>query len=118
MVKKHALIIEYALITKYPRLLRKGTAHFLHTSASVVAGAESGDDIFVLSSVIHGHHIYKTVRSPSTGEILEAAHEPDNPHDHHAVLVSTENGSDLWPRTSMLRSSILFFPKSWWENYV
>ena len=58
-------------------------------SASVVAGAES-DAIFVLSSVIRGHHIYKTVWSPSTGEILEAAREPDNPHDHHVCLQKTE----------------------------
>ena len=56
-------------------------------SASIVAGAESGDAIFVLSSVIRGHHIYKTVWSLSTGEILEAAREPDNPHDHHAVCL-------------------------------
>ena len=53
-------------------------------SASVVAGAENGNAIFVLSSVIRGHHIYKTVWSPSTGEILE---EPDNPHDHHAMCL-------------------------------
>ena len=56
-------------------------------SASVVAGAKSGNAIFVLSSVICGHHIYKTVWSPSTGEILEAAREPDNPHDHHTVCL-------------------------------
>ena len=53
-------------------------------SASVLAGAESGDAIFVLSSVICGHHIYKTVWSLSTGEILEAAREPD---DHHALCL-------------------------------
>ena len=70
-----------------PTVLQKGTAHFLHmkmVSASVVAG---GDAIFVLSCVIRGHHIYKTVWSPSTGEILEAAREPNNPHDHHAVCL-------------------------------
>ena len=53
-------------------------------STSIVAG---GDAIFVLSSVIRGHHIYKTVWSPSTGEILEAVREPHNPHDHHAVCL-------------------------------
>ena len=41
--------------------------------------------LFLSSSVIRGHHIYKTVWSPSTGEILEAARELDNPHDHHTV---------------------------------
>ena len=87
--------------------------------ASVVLGAKSGDAIFVLSSVIRGHHIYKTVWSLSTGEILEAAREPDNPHDHHAMcLRETEVIVGHVTSTSTLRSSILFFPKSWWENYV
>ena len=76
-------------------------------SASVVAGAESGDAIFVLSSVIRGHHIYKTVWSPSTGEILEAAREPDNPHDHHVVcLRKTEVIVGHVPR----RFGRVFFP--------
>ena len=76
-------------------------------SARVVADAESGDAIFVLSSVIHGHHIYKTVWSPSTGEILEAACEPDNPHDHHAVcLWKTEVIVGHVPR---LFGRVLFF---------
>ena len=39
----------------------------------------------VLSVVITS--IYKTVWSPSTGEILEAAREPDNPHDHQVVCL-------------------------------
>ena len=30
-------------------------------SASIVSGAEGGDAIFVLSGVIRGHQIYKTV---------------------------------------------------------
>ena len=85
-------------------------------SASVVVGAESGDAIFVLSSVIRGHHIYKTVWSPSTGEILEAAHEPDNPHDHLPCVYGKQKRS----LASYLDASVeySFFPKSWWENYV
>ena len=73
--------------------------------------------LFLSSSVIRGHHIYKTVWSPSTGEILEAAREPNNSHDHHAVcLRKAEVIVGHVPRH--FGRVFFFFPKSWWENYV
>ena len=82
-------------------------------SASVVAGAESGDAIFVLSSVIRGHHIYKTVWSPSTGEILVSL-------IIHMTTTPCVYGKRKWSLAKYLDASVEYslFPKSWFENYV
>ena len=48
-------------------------------------GGDSGDAIYLLPSVIRGHHIYKDAWNPRTGEILETACECENRHDRHAV---------------------------------
>ena len=39
----------------------------------------------VQESVIHGHHIYKSVWSPILGEIVDVDREHGNLHDHYTV---------------------------------
>ena len=38
-------------------------------------------------SVIHGHHIYKSMWSPILGEIVSVDHEHGNTHDCHTVCL-------------------------------
>ena len=38
-------------------------------------------------SLVHGHHVYKEVRSPVVGELLSVFQEPNNPNDGRAVAV-------------------------------
>ena len=40
-----------------------------------------------MDSVVHGHHVYKSVRSPVIGEQFILEKEPVNPHDKFAVAV-------------------------------
>ena len=42
---------------------------------------------YCFESVVRGHHIYKTIWTPSLGEILMVFPEPLNDHDRHAVWV-------------------------------
>jgi len=41
--------------------------------------------VYLHESVVRGHHIYKRVRSPIIGEILELLHEEKSEHDRFAV---------------------------------
>ena len=61
----------------------------LHECAEVFSRAE-GEGKYC-TRPLHCYDIccYKTVWSPSTGEILEAAREPDHPHDHHSVVLKS-----------------------------
>ena len=40
-----------------------------------------------MDSMVHGHHVYKSVWSPVVGEQLVLEKEPANPHDEFAVAV-------------------------------
>ena len=42
---------------------------------------------FKTVSAIRGHHIYKSIWGPETGEILSTKKERNNPHDRFAVAV-------------------------------
>ena len=42
---------------------------------------------YSLQSVVTGHHIYKSVWSPTIGETLALEREEDNVHDRYAVTV-------------------------------
>ena len=42
---------------------------------------------FVTNSAIQGHHVYKSILNPDTGEILLTRKEQGNPHDKFAVAV-------------------------------
>ena len=47
--------------------------------------AYTSDFSFELSSVIRGHHVYKSVWSPSIGEVLSLQTDAENEHDAYAV---------------------------------
>ena len=40
-----------------------------------------------MNSMVHGHHVYKSVQSPVIGEQLSLEKEPANPHDEFVVAV-------------------------------
>ena len=42
---------------------------------------------FVTNSAIRGHHVYKSIWNPETGEMLVTKKEQGNPHDRFAVAV-------------------------------
>ena len=42
---------------------------------------------FRIESTVRGHHVFKEVWTPITGEELEVNVEPSNPHDEYAVAV-------------------------------
>ena len=49
--------------------------------------ASQVEEMFCLDSIVRGHHVYKTVWSPSLREILTAIPEPENNHNRHTVCV-------------------------------
>ena len=53
----------------------------------------SEDAIFLLESVIRGHHIFKEVWTPRLGEILAVRKEVGNAHDRHAVALVRNDGT-------------------------
>ena len=40
---------------------------------------------YLHESVVRGHHIYKRLRSPTVGEVLQLTREERNNHDRFAV---------------------------------
>lgn len=44
-------------------------------------------ETFTLESVVRGHHVYKRIWSPRTGQVLQASAETGNPEDRHAVAL-------------------------------
>ena len=84
MVRKYALIKKCALITKPRPLYVKYCLLFPH-EVTGMAASDGGDAVYFHPSIIRGHHFYKDIWSPRTGEILEAARECGNRHDRHAV---------------------------------
>ena len=44
-------------------------------------------ETFQLSSVVRGHHVYKSIWTPNIGQVLENAAEVSNTEDSHAVAV-------------------------------
>ena len=69
-MKPRPLNVKYRLL--FPREV---------TGMAASDGGDSGDAVYFH----RGHHIYKDIWSPRTGEILEAARECGNRHDRHAV---------------------------------
>ena len=53
-----------------------------------MAGVEAA---YCFESVVRGHHIYKTIWTPSLGEILMVFPEPLNDHGRHAVCVKKDD---------------------------
>ena len=44
-------------------------------------------DRYEKESIVRGHHVYKSVWTPSTGEVLRALIDDNNEYDRHAVAV-------------------------------
>ena len=56
-------------------------------SVSALASYMAVHLVHELESCVRGHHIYKEVWTPVTGEVLSCARETVNLHDHFAVKV-------------------------------
>ena len=52
----------------------------------------SDDSIFLHESVIRGHHIFKGIWTPRTGEIVQVQQEAGNSHDRNAVALLKADG--------------------------
>ena len=52
---------------------------------AMAAGDEEA--VFHLESTIRGHHVYKTIWTPTVGEALQVVQEPSNSHDAYAVAI-------------------------------
>ena len=53
----------------------------------IASALVSDDSIFLHESVIRGHHIFKGIWTPRTGEIVQVRQEAGNPHDRYAVAL-------------------------------
>ena len=51
------------------------------------------NETFTLESIVRGHHVYKRIWSPRTGQVLEASAETGNPEDRHVVALQQERAS-------------------------
>ena len=74
----------------------------LPATTSRMAGSSTvGSSTWTTNSVIRGHHIYKAIWTPITGEQLFLKAEDRNEHDEHAVAVtnSEENVIGHMPRS-------------------
>ena len=52
-----------------------------------MASQGSNDFSYQKASVVRGHHIYKTIWTPTVGETLQLRAEDTNEHDEHAIAV-------------------------------
>ena len=50
------------------------------------------EETFSIVSVVRGHHVYKSVRTPLLGERLSVRSETGNNHDKYAVSVMKHGG--------------------------
>ena len=62
------------------------------TRTEMTSAPVSDDSIFLHESVIRGHHIFKGILTPRTGEIVQVRQEAGNPHDRNAVALLKSNG--------------------------
>ena len=53
----------------------------------------SDDSILLHESVIRGHHIFKGIWTPRTGEIVQVRQEAGNPHDRNVVALFRADGT-------------------------
>ena len=56
------------------------------TRTEMTSAPVSDDSIFLHVSVIRGHHIFKGIWTPRTGEIVRVRQEAGNPPDRNALL--------------------------------
>ena len=64
------------------------------TRTEKMTSAPVSDDSIVLhETVIWGHHIFKGIWTPRTGEIVQVRQEAGNPHDRNAVALLKADGT-------------------------
>ena len=49
--------------------------------------SQSADGLYVMESVVRGHHVYKRIWTPCVGEQLQLKHEEDSSNDLKAVAI-------------------------------
>jgi len=59
----------------------------------IVSAPVSDDSIFLHESAIRGHHIFKGIWTPRTGEIVQVQQEAGNPHDRNTVALLKADGT-------------------------
>ena len=52
--------------------------------------SESAGNLYVMESVVRGHHVYKRIWTPRVGEQLQLKHEEDNSNDVRAVAIAKD----------------------------
>ena len=83
------------------------------------AGDLSEDSIFLHESVIRGHHIFKEIWTPYTGEILLVRKEAGNVHDRRAVALLKADGTVVqWTCTKGGFKNFLALSRPWWYNLM
>jgi len=64
-----------------------------------------------IDSVVRGHHIYKTIRTPLLGEMLEAEREDENDHDEYTVAITGRG--DIVRHVPGNVKNLLLFLRAW-----
>ena len=87
----------YALNNEYAFNNEISVHHSVHscpTSVYCIVGvmATQTEETFSIVSVVRGHHVYKSVRTPLLGEHLSVRLETGNNHDKYAVSVVKHGG--------------------------
>ena len=59
-----------------------------------MAGASTS--VFEFDSVVRGHHVYKTVWTPTIDETLQVMQEDMNGHDEYVVVIIKEECWYCW----------------------
>ena len=57
------------------------------TRTEMTSAPVSDDSIFLHESVFRGHHIFKGIWTPRTGEIVQVRQEAGDSHDRNAVAL-------------------------------
>ena len=60
------------------------------TRTMASASAASTTPTFSVPCFVRGYHVYQRIWSPTVGDILITAREPDNAHDEYTVAVSND----------------------------
>jgi len=66
------------------------------TRTEMASAPVSDDSIFLHISVIRGHHIFKGIWTPRTGETVQVRQEAGNPHDRNAVGFAQSQWNGGW----------------------
>ena len=59
-------------------------------ATATTTASESAGGLYVMESVVRGHHVYKCVWTPRIGEQLQCKHEENNSNDVRAVAIAKD----------------------------